>query len=271
MHHFDPDYESQVPIVMEQAGVSEDRAKELLSMNNYELVQAILKANDQEESLAGAQLRKKILGDLGEEEEEAEEEEEEEDGVLKWSCEGYSVDQSSGGEGVIEVRIPVPKGTKSKDIDCKISAAHLKVGLKGAEAPLIDSQLLHRVVADDSAWTLEGSNTVVVSFEKEESQVWKEFIRGEVRVKRQTLNREKFDEVLRDIWKHAQLFQVQLGGVLRPVWCKSASPCATPITLLDLFTFPPVSSCARRDKRDWDRHLALGVTQFPLLPVSGGG
>ena len=49
---------------------------------------------------------------------------------MKWSCQGYSVDQSVSES--IEVRLPVPKGTKGKGIECKFSPAHLKVGLKGS-------------------------------------------------------------------------------------------------------------------------------------------
>jgi len=57
------------------------------------------------------------------------------EGAVKWSCQGYLVDQSTPES--IEIRLPVPKGTKGKDIDCKFSPAHLKVGLKGSP-PLLD-------------------------------------------------------------------------------------------------------------------------------------
>lgn len=51
------------------------------------------------------------------------------------------------------VTIPVPQGTRSRDLIVEIKKTKLKVGLKGKE-PIIDDELCKDVIVDDSTWTL---------------------------------------------------------------------------------------------------------------------
>lgn len=53
----------------------------------------------------------------------------------------------------VTVTIPVPQGTKSKQLVVDIKKTHLKVGLKG-EQPIIDDDLCKEVRMEDSTWTL---------------------------------------------------------------------------------------------------------------------
>lgn len=53
----------------------------------------------------------------------------------------------------VTVSIPVPPGTKSRDLIVDIKKTKLKVGLKGKE-PIIDDELCKEVKVDDSTWTL---------------------------------------------------------------------------------------------------------------------
>ena len=54
----------------------------------------------------------------------------------------------------VHVFIEVPPGVRSKMLDVTISAAHLKVGLKG-NPPFLDEPFQEKANATDSFWTLE--------------------------------------------------------------------------------------------------------------------
>jgi hypothetical protein len=53
----------------------------------------------------------------------------------------------------LTVTVPVPAGTKSRDLTVEIKKTRLKVGLKGKE-PIIDDELCQGIKVDDSTWTL---------------------------------------------------------------------------------------------------------------------
>jgi hypothetical protein len=53
----------------------------------------------------------------------------------------------------VTVTIPVPPGTRSRDLIVEIKKTKLKVGLKGIE-PIIDDELCKEVKVDESTWTL---------------------------------------------------------------------------------------------------------------------
>lgn len=53
----------------------------------------------------------------------------------------------------VTVTIPVPSGTRSRDLIVEIKKTHLKVSLKGKEA-IINDELCKEVRVDDSTWTL---------------------------------------------------------------------------------------------------------------------
>jgi hypothetical protein len=63
--------------------------------------------------------------------------------------------------GSVDVFIPMRSGIKSRDVDVKITASSLKVGLRG-EDPIIDGALHDKVKADDCTWTLVDNKLVHV-------------------------------------------------------------------------------------------------------------
>jgi len=71
----------------------------------------------------------------------------------------------------VEVRIPVPPGTKSKDLTVEIKASHLKVGLKG-KPPIIDEALTKPVKHKDSIWTLQDGKMVMITLTKANQMEW---------------------------------------------------------------------------------------------------
>ncbi|KAI3655929.1 hypothetical protein MP638_002634 [Amoeboaphelidium occidentale] len=70
----------------------------------------------------------------------------------------------------VDVIVPVPKGTKSKQLNVQILKKKLVVGLKGQEA-IIDGELCKEVKLDDSTWLIDGDE-VHIHLEKVNQMQW---------------------------------------------------------------------------------------------------
>jgi len=71
----------------------------------------------------------------------------------------------------VTVSVPVPPGTRSRDLTVITTKTKLKVGLKGKD-PIIDDELCKEVKVDDSTWTLDDQKEVVLSLEKQNQMTW---------------------------------------------------------------------------------------------------
>ncbi|KAI9065813.1 nuclear movement protein nudC [Trametes sanguinea] len=71
----------------------------------------------------------------------------------------------------VDVTVPVPKGTRGRDLNVVIKKKHLTVGLKGKE-PILDGELCKEIKVEESTWTLEDQQTVLVHLEKVNKQQW---------------------------------------------------------------------------------------------------
>lgn len=71
----------------------------------------------------------------------------------------------------VEVRVPVPKGTLSRQLNVEIKKTRLKVGLKGKE-PLIDGEFHKPIKQGDSFWTIEDNELVVIQLQKVKDMEW---------------------------------------------------------------------------------------------------
>ncbi|XP_050226344.1 protein BOBBER 1-like [Mercurialis annua] len=72
----------------------------------------------------------------------------------------------------LTVTIPVPAGTKSRNVVCEIKKKSLKVALKGQETPILDGELFATVKVDDCFWNLEDNKTISVLMTKFDRQNW---------------------------------------------------------------------------------------------------
>ncbi|KAJ1547558.1 hypothetical protein HK096_002387 [Nowakowskiella sp. JEL0078] len=55
----------------------------------------------------------------------------------------------------VEIHVPIPKGTRSRDLVVEIKKKSIKVGLKGKE-PILEGELCKDVKMEDSTWTVIG-------------------------------------------------------------------------------------------------------------------
>ncbi|EPZ32981.1 putative nudC protein [Rozella allomycis CSF55] len=71
----------------------------------------------------------------------------------------------------VDLVIPVPAGTKSKQIRVEISRKKLVVALNN-EAPIISGELHKDIIVDDSTWTLDSQKEIQVHLEKKNQMEW---------------------------------------------------------------------------------------------------
>mmetsp|Transcript_18175 Transcript_18175/g.32995 ORF Transcript_18175/g.32995 Transcript_18175/m.32995 type:complete len:346 (+) Transcript_18175:43-1080(+) len=101
--------------------------------------------------------------------------------------ENYSWTQQLGD---LQVVVPVPVGTKGRDLVVDITQTKLKVGLKGKE-PILEGTLTKRVIVDDSFWTLEDSKEVVITLQKSnQMEWWKAVVEGAPEINTQKVQPE---------------------------------------------------------------------------------
>ncbi|KAJ8083969.1 hypothetical protein AAF712_000865 [Marasmius tenuissimus] len=72
--------------------------------------------------------------------------------------------------GEVDITVPVPKGTRGRDLNVVIQKKKLSVGLKGQEK-ILDGELCKEIKVDDSTWTIQ-DNEVLIHLEKMNDQQW---------------------------------------------------------------------------------------------------
>ncbi|PPQ87030.1 hypothetical protein CVT25_000007 [Psilocybe cyanescens] len=73
--------------------------------------------------------------------------------------------------GEVDVTVPVPQGTRGKDLAIIIDKKKLSVGLKGHE-PIMSGELCKEVKVEDSTWTVQDNKAVLIHLEKINQQTW---------------------------------------------------------------------------------------------------
>ncbi|SNX84337.1 probable nudC protein [Melanopsichium pennsylvanicum] len=71
----------------------------------------------------------------------------------------------------VQVSIPVPSGTKGRDLVVELKKRKIRVGLKGKVA-ILDGELAKDIKEEDSTWTIEDGCLVEVHLEKLNKNEW---------------------------------------------------------------------------------------------------
>ncbi|KAM0751749.1 nuclear movement protein nudC [Meredithblackwellia eburnea MCA 4105] len=71
----------------------------------------------------------------------------------------------------VDVSVPVPHGTRARDLTVTIKKNSLKVALKGQDS-IIEGELPKEIKVEDSTWTLDDSKEVSIHLEKQNQQAW---------------------------------------------------------------------------------------------------
>ncbi|WWD09671.1 hypothetical protein V865_007799 [Kwoniella europaea PYCC6329] len=65
----------------------------------------------------------------------------------------------------VTVTVPLPKGTKGKDINVVMGKKKLKVQLKTSNEPILEGELFNDIISDESSWTID-DGTLNIELEK---------------------------------------------------------------------------------------------------------
>lgn len=72
----------------------------------------------------------------------------------------------------VVVTVPLPEHTRGKDLKVVIAKQHLKVGLRTSSDLMVDADLCKPIVMDDSFWTVEDGNKLVINLQKLNQMEW---------------------------------------------------------------------------------------------------
>ncbi|KAJ7596980.1 HSP20-like chaperone [Mycena floridula] len=73
--------------------------------------------------------------------------------------------------GELDIVVPVPKGTRAKDLNVVLQKKKLSLGLKGQDK-ILDGELCKEIKVDDSTWTIQDNEAVHIHLEKLNQQQW---------------------------------------------------------------------------------------------------
>ncbi|KNE68299.1 hypothetical protein AMAG_12966 [Allomyces macrogynus ATCC 38327] len=73
----------------------------------------------------------------------------------------------------VDITVPVPKGTRGRDLAVTIAKTKLRVALKGTAEPIMDGDLHSSIKVDDSTWLIEGGELVIHLEKVNKAEWWK--------------------------------------------------------------------------------------------------
>ena len=92
----------------------------------------------------------------------------------------------------VNVTVPVPENTRGRDLNVTISKKRLKVGLRKTPGEfIIDAPLTKAVIVDDSFWTVEDGNRLVINLQKlNQMEWWDSVCEGDPKINVRDINPE---------------------------------------------------------------------------------
>ena len=73
----------------------------------------------------------------------------------------------------LTINVPLPENTRGRDLNVVIKKKHLTVALRtNKDAPIVDAPLTKTVICDDSLWTVEDGNRLVLQLQKQNQMEW---------------------------------------------------------------------------------------------------
>jgi hypothetical protein len=73
--------------------------------------------------------------------------------------------------GEVNLVVSVPDNTRGRDVTVVIAKKHLKIGLRSGTC-IVDAPLTKAIICDDSFWTIEDGNRLVINLQKLNQMEW---------------------------------------------------------------------------------------------------
>lgn len=89
----------------------------------------------------------------------------------------------------LEIEIPFPDGTKSRDVCVDIQKKNLKVGLKNGE-PILQGELFKEVKPDECSWTFDKGIVNITLFKINTMEWWPKVVTTEPEIDTKKINPE---------------------------------------------------------------------------------
>jgi len=77
----------------------------------------------------------------------------------------------------VRIFITTPPGVKAAHLDIRITANHLRIGLKG-NPPFLDHDLFSTVIEEECTWTLDGSELEITLQKMKKAETWGAALKG---------------------------------------------------------------------------------------------
>jgi hypothetical protein len=72
----------------------------------------------------------------------------------------------------LNLTIALPEHTRGRDLNVVMKKTHLKVQLKSQDTAIVDAKLTKTIICDDSFWTVEDGNRLVINLQKLHQMEW---------------------------------------------------------------------------------------------------
>jgi len=76
----------------------------------------------------------------------------------------------------LTLNVSVPENTRGRDVQVDISRSHLKIFLKQEKVLMVDDDFTKPIICDDSFWTIEDGNRLVIHLQKLNQMEWWESV-----------------------------------------------------------------------------------------------
>ena len=76
----------------------------------------------------------------------------------------------------LSVTVALPDNTRGRDLNVVIAKNRLRVGLRGKKENIVDGDLTHAIIVDDSFWTVEDGRRLVLTLQKSNQMEWWESV-----------------------------------------------------------------------------------------------
>ena len=93
-------------------------------------------------------------------------------GRQKFEYDGRTVYEWEQNLDEVLIYIRPPPGVTASQLQCKITATHLTLGLRGVPKPFIDEDFPHKVKVDESMWTLDDGELEISLQKAAKAETW---------------------------------------------------------------------------------------------------
>ena len=107
-------------------------------------------------------------------------------------CDDYNWSQ---GVGDVTIQFTLKQKINKKMLKIDMTVNHLKIVIQGMDKPLIDDDFCEKIIPDDSNWTIEDGQSIILFLEKATEIIWKSAFKGGKEIDTKTVdNSKRIDE-----------------------------------------------------------------------------